>query len=193
METHQTVHGGIDLLIDAAALLLAGRDRVVDQTLVCGLVRSREDERRVRRRILGLVDIDRCASQSATDTQIHILCVGVRTLEIAGVRDNDGTGLLEGVERGSHGCVRCDGGGCCSGGMLSSVAVCRLQVCSQLSELGRDLIVISSTSAQLRPDFASLSPPQKYRDVSIIHLMRTQCTFTTHNKIISASGDAMNS
>ena len=60
METHQTVHGGIHLLIDAAALLLAGRDRVVDQTLVCGLVRCREDERRVRRRILGLVHVDSC-------------------------------------------------------------------------------------------------------------------------------------
>ena len=52
METHQTVHGGVDLLIDAAALLLAGRDRVVDQTLVCGFVRRREDEGRIRRRIL---------------------------------------------------------------------------------------------------------------------------------------------
>ena len=84
METHQTVHGGIDLLIDAAALLLAGRDRVVDQTLVCGLVRSREDERRVGRRILGLVDIDSCTKrdivsrpcrrskrETATDTRSH--------------------------------------------------------------------------------------------------------------------------
>ena len=64
METHQTVHGGIDLLIDAAALLLALRDSRINQTLVLGLSGRSEDERRVGGRILGLVDIDSCTMRA---------------------------------------------------------------------------------------------------------------------------------
>ena len=58
--THKTVHGRVSLLLDAAALLLAVLDSSIDQTLVRGLVRRGEDERRVGGRILGLVDIDSC-------------------------------------------------------------------------------------------------------------------------------------
>ena len=103
VQAYQTVDGGVHLGLEVATLALCKADGVVNEVLVGGLVCSREDERGVGGSILGLVDIDRCASQSATDTQIRILCVGVRTLEIAGVRDNDGAGLLEEVERRGHG------------------------------------------------------------------------------------------
>ena len=56
--THESVHGSVDLVLDVTALLLAELDGVVDQTLVGGLVRGLEDERRVRRGILRLVLVD---------------------------------------------------------------------------------------------------------------------------------------
>ena len=61
MSTYKAVHGSVDLLINAAALALAVLDSGVDQTLVGGLACRSEDERWVRGRILGLVDIDSCA------------------------------------------------------------------------------------------------------------------------------------
>ena len=56
--THQTVHGGVDLGVEVATLLLAKGNSVVDQTLVSGLVSSRENEGWVGGGILGFVDID---------------------------------------------------------------------------------------------------------------------------------------
>ena len=46
--------------IDITALRLSERDSVVNQALVCGLVRRGEDEGGVGGGILGLVDIDSC-------------------------------------------------------------------------------------------------------------------------------------
>ena len=57
-DTHQTVHSSIDLLVNAAALALSVLNSSIDQALVGGLVRSSEDERGVRSRVLRLVDID---------------------------------------------------------------------------------------------------------------------------------------
>jgi hypothetical protein len=54
---HEAVHGGGGLIVDGAALLLAVLDGVVDQVLVRGLARSREDQRRVRRRILCVASV----------------------------------------------------------------------------------------------------------------------------------------
>ena len=56
--TYETVHGSIDLVVNAAALCLAGGDSGINEALVGGLVGCREDERRVGGCILGLVDID---------------------------------------------------------------------------------------------------------------------------------------
>ena len=56
--TYETVHGGVDLVVDAASLALAKLYSDIDEALVSRLSSSREDERRVGRRILGLVDID---------------------------------------------------------------------------------------------------------------------------------------
>ena len=56
--TYETVHGSIDLVVNVAALCLAGGDSGINEALVGGLVGRREDERRVGGRILGLVDID---------------------------------------------------------------------------------------------------------------------------------------
>ena len=59
-DTHKAVQGSVRLVIDTAALLLAGLDGGIDQALIPGVVCRSEDERRVGRRILGLVDIDSC-------------------------------------------------------------------------------------------------------------------------------------
>lgn len=56
--TYETVHGRVGLGLDVTALGLTGLDSSIDQALVSGLVCSSEDERRVGRRVLGLVDID---------------------------------------------------------------------------------------------------------------------------------------
>lgn len=58
MCTYETVHGRIGLGLDVTALGLTGFDGSIDQALVGGLVSSGENERRVGRRVLGLVDID---------------------------------------------------------------------------------------------------------------------------------------
>lgn len=60
MVTYETVHGSIHLHVEISTLGLAKFDGILDESLVSGLVSRREDERRVGRRILGLVDIDRC-------------------------------------------------------------------------------------------------------------------------------------
>ena len=54
----EVVEGGIDLLVDVAAVLLAVLDGGVDELLVLGLLGGSEDERGVGRGILGLVLVD---------------------------------------------------------------------------------------------------------------------------------------
>jgi len=51
----QPVERGVNLLVDAAAVLLGVRDRFVNQGRVLGLFGRREDEGGVRSGILGLV------------------------------------------------------------------------------------------------------------------------------------------
>lgn len=58
--TYQAVSGSVNLAFEVSTLALAVLDGSIDQTLVCGLVSSRENERGVSGRILGLVDIDSC-------------------------------------------------------------------------------------------------------------------------------------
>lgn len=58
--TYQSVSRSLDLLVNAATLVLAICYGSINQTLVAGLVGSSEDERRVCGCILGLVHIDCC-------------------------------------------------------------------------------------------------------------------------------------
>lgn len=51
----EVVECGVDLVLDAVAVLLAPRNGGVDQLLVLGLLRGRENERRVGGRVLGFV------------------------------------------------------------------------------------------------------------------------------------------
>ena len=57
--TYEAVHGSVHLNLKVATLALAELDGIVNEPLVSRLVRRSENERRVRRCILGLVDIDR--------------------------------------------------------------------------------------------------------------------------------------
>lgn len=57
--THQSVHRSIRLIIDAATLALPILNSSINQTLISRLVGRSKDKRRVGRRILGLIDIDR--------------------------------------------------------------------------------------------------------------------------------------
>ena len=54
----EVVQCGVDLVVDAAAVLLAILDGGVDELRVLGLLRRGEDERGVGRGILGLVLVD---------------------------------------------------------------------------------------------------------------------------------------
>ena len=58
--THKTVHRGVDLVLEVAALALAELDGIVNQTLVSRLVRRGQNQRGVGGGILRLVDIDSC-------------------------------------------------------------------------------------------------------------------------------------
>ena len=114
--TYETVHGGVDLVVNAAALCLAGSDSGINEALVGGLVGRREDERRVGGRILGLVDIDSYAMCVSLAVSNDLSASDALTLEVARVGDNDSAGLLEGVESGGHG----EGGG-------RGMRICRAQ------------------------------------------------------------------
>ena len=59
--TYEAVHGSIHLSLKVTTFALAELDRIFNEPLVSRLVCCGKNERRVRRRILGLVDIDRCA------------------------------------------------------------------------------------------------------------------------------------
>ena len=54
----QVIESGVDLLIDIIAVLLAIVARFIDQLRILGLLRCGEDERWVRRGILGFVFAD---------------------------------------------------------------------------------------------------------------------------------------
>lgn len=88
-ELHQeVVEGGIDLLLDGAAVLLAVLNGGIDQLRVLGLLGGSEDERGVGGRILGLVLVN--------------------GRKVTGVADNGGARGLQLIEAGRH-CV-CGGG-----------------------------------------------------------------------------------
>ena len=63
------------------------------------------------------------------------------TLEVTAVRDDDGAGLLEGVESGGHDGGGSSGGGW-GGGLVGRNVALKYAPSGGLSEMGRDLIVI---------------------------------------------------
>ena len=102
----EAVEGGVDLLINGAAVLLGVVDSLIDQLCVLGLLGRGQDERRVGRCILRLVLVDGGKVAGVADDRL----VGGRSARpshcfgpargMAG--HTHGAGGLQLVERGTH-------------------------------------------------------------------------------------------
>ena len=117
--TDQAVHRELGLLLIRLAVLLRVLYSHIDEVCVLRLVGGGEKKRRVGRSILygmrGQIRylyaskyvslLAACRRRSLFDASVCIILRSgaILTLEVTGVRDDDGAGLLKVVEGGGHG------------------------------------------------------------------------------------------